>query len=204
LVLDVPTEGVGSVMERLGSRRAELKDMRPAGDGRSRLEFSIPTRCLLGFRTEYLSLTRGEGLMHHVFSGYAKSRGEAPGRSRGVLFATDAGESAAFGIYQTQDRGTMFIDPRMKVYAGMIVGENSREGDLGINVVKTKPMSNMRSSGADEALTLVPPRKMSLEACLEFIEDDELVEVTPQTVRLRKKVLDATKRKRQERAALEV
>ncbi len=200
LILDLPTESVGAVMERLGPRRGELKDMQPFGEGRSRLEFSIPSRGLMGFRTEYLSLTRGEGLMHSVFAGYGEYKGDLAGRARGVLFATDPGESTTYALYANQERGTLFIGPQTKVYMGMIVGENSREGDLGVNVTKAKALTNVRNSGSEEAQVLTPPRDMPLERCLEYIEDDELVEITPLNIRMRKKVLDATQRKRMERA----
>lgn len=173
--------------------------MSPFGD-QTRLEFKIPSRCLLGFRTEFLTLTRGEGAMHHVFEGYEEMRGEGATRTRGVLWATDPGESNTYGLHAAQERGNLFISPQVKVYIGMIVGENSRENDLGVNITKSKALTNMRASGTDDALILTPPRLMSLEQCLEYIEEDELVEVTPLHIRLRKKILDPTMRKRSEKS----
>lgn len=200
LIIDVPTNTMGGVIERLGQRKAEMINMSPFGD-QTRLEFSIPSRCLLGFRTEFLTITRGEGAMHHVFDKYDSYKGEGASRSRGVLWATDPGESNTYGLYAAQERGNLFITPQVKVYVGMIVGENSRENDLGVNITKAKQLTNMRASGTDEALTLSPPRQMGLEQCLEYIEDDELVEVTPQNIRLRKKILDPTMRKRAEKSS---
>jgi GTP-binding protein len=199
LIIDVPSVSMGGVIERLGQRKAEMINMTPFGD-QTRLEFLIPSRCLLGFRTEFLTITRGEGALHHIFENYAEYSGEGASRSRGVLWATDPGESNGYGLYQAQERGSLFIGPQEKVYAGMIVGENSRENDLGVNITKAKQLTNMRASGSDEALVLTPPRRMSLEQCLEYIEDDELVEVTPLKIRLRKKILDATQRKRAEKS----
>jgi len=200
LIIDVPTEGMGGVIERLGQRKAEMVNMTPFGD-QTRLEFIIPSRCLLGFRTEFMTITRGAGALHHVFDGYAEMKGEGASRSRGVLWATDPGESNTYGLYAAQERGAMFIAPQVKVYVGMIVGEHSRENDLGVNITKAKQLTNMRASGTDEALILTPPRSLSLEQCLEYIEDDELVEVTPLNIRLRKKILDPTARKRSEKSA---
>lgn len=199
LIIDVPTLSMGGVIERLGQRKAEMVNMTPFGD-QTRLEFVIPSRCLLGFRTEFLTITRGEGALHHIFDGYAEMKGEGAVRSRGVLWATDPGESNTYGIYAAQERGSMFIVPQIKVYVGMIVGEHARENDLGVNITRAKQLTNMRASGTDEALVLTPPRAMGLEQCLEYIEDDELVEVTPLTIRLRKKILDPTMRKRSEKS----
>jgi GTP-binding protein len=148
-----------------------------------------------------MTLTRGEGALHHVFESYGPFKGESANRSRGVLWATDPGESNAYGLYSAQERGNLFIGPQVKVYTGMIVGENSRENDLGVNITRMKPLTNMRASGTDEALVLSPPRQMGLEQCMEYIADDELVEVTPLNIRLRKKILDATQRKRSEKSA---
>jgi GTP-binding protein len=176
-----------------------MVNMTPFAD-QTRLEFLIPSRCLLGFRTEFLTITRGEGALHHVFDGYGEMKGEGATRSRGVLWATDPGESNTYGLYAAQERGALFIGPQVKVYVSMIVGEHSRENDLGVNITKAKQLTNMRASGTDEALILTPPRSMSLEQCLEYIEDDELVEVTPLNIRLRKKILDPTMRKRSEKS----
>ena len=199
LIIDVPTASMGGVIERLGQRKAEMVNMTPFGD-QTRLEFVIPSRCLLGFRTEFLTITRGEGAMHHVFDGYAEMKGDGATRSRGVLWATDPGESNTYGLYAAQERGSLFIGPQVKVYMSMIVGEHARENDLGVNITKAKQLTNMRASGTDEALVLTPPRAMGLEQCLEYIEDDELVEVTPANIRLRKKILDPTMRKRNEKS----
>jgi GTP-binding protein len=200
LIVDMPSDVMGGVLERLGARKAEMLNMTPYGDNQVRVEFSIPSRCLLGFRTEFMTLTRGAGALHHVFDRYDDYKGELVTRRTGVLWATDSGEATTFGLYNAQERGVIMIHPGSKVYAGMIVGEHSRENDLGVNVCKTKQLTNMRASGTDEALTLTPPRILSLEQCLEYIEDDELLEVTPLNLRLRKKILDATERKRAEKS----
>ncbi len=200
LIIDVGTGVMGGVIERLGSRKAEMVNMTPFGHDQVRLEFSIPSRCLLGFRTEFMTLTRGDGALHHVFDRYDLYKGDTEGRTRGVLWATDAGDSNAYGMFSAQERGTMFIQPGTKVYSGMIVGEHSRENDLGVNICKAKQLTNMRASGTDEALTLSPPRQLSLEQCMEYIDDDELVECTPINIRLRKKILDANERKKAEKS----
>ncbi len=200
LIVDMPAALMGGVMERLGARKAEMINMAPFGEGQVRVEFSIPSRCLLGFRTEFMTLTRGEGALHHVFDKYGEYKGDVETRHVGVLWATDPGESNAYGLFGAQERGVLFIGPGERVYAGMIVGEHSRENDLGINVCKAKQLTNMRATGTDEALTLTPARRMSLEQCLEYIADDELVEVTPKTIRLRKKILDANERKKSEKS----
>lgn len=195
LTVDVPQEFMGAVMDQLGTRRAEMVNMVELA-GYLRLEFIVPARGLIGFRSQFLTNTKGNGIMHHVFHGYAPYKGDIPGRTRGALVAFETGETCAYGIYNIQDRGVMFIVPGQKVYAGMIVGENTREQDMDINPCKKKQMTNTRSSSADEALRLITPRIMSLEQCLEHINDDELVEVTPQNLRLRKAVLDRVQRGR--------
>lgn len=195
LTVEVPQEYVGTVMESLGRRKAETVDMSEVA-GYMRLNFLIPARGLIGFRSELLTSTKGNGIMNHVFHGYAPYKGDIPGRSRGSLVAFEAGDTTGYGIFHLQDRGIMFIEPNQKVYEGMIVGENSRETDIDINPCKQKHVTNMRSSSSDEAIRLVPPRIMSLEQAMEYINDDELVEVTPSSIRLRKAILDRTIRGR--------
>ena len=197
LVIDVPDDYVGAVMSKVGARKGELKKMDPDGRGGTRLEFSIPSRCLIGYRSEMLTDTRGYGVMTHVLSGYEPYKGDIPERNRGSVVAFEDGVSTTYGLFNAQERSTLFIGPGVKVYEGMIVGENSREEDLPVNVCKEKHLTNCRSSGADDALKLIPPTQMSLEQCLEFIKDDELVEVTPKSIRLRKVILDKAERMRQ-------
>jgi GTP-binding protein len=203
LVVDVEEETLGIVMEKLGGRRAEMSNMTGAGTGRVRVEFTIPARGLIGFRNEFLSDTRGNGVMSHVFEGYGPHRGDIPGRTRGALIVKEPGLSVSYALSNLQERGTMFIGPGVKVYEGMIVGEHSRDSDLVVNICKKKHLTNMRASGSDEAIRLTPPRDMGLEPCIEFINDDELVEVTPRSIRLRKRHLGHQDRKRAEKPAEE-
>lgn len=195
LTVEVPQEYMGTVMESLGQRKAELSNMTELS-GYMRMEFVIPARGLLGFRSELLTNTKGNGIMNHVFRGYVPYKGDIPGRTHGSLVAFEQGETTGYGIYTLQDRGTMFISPGQQVYEGMIIGENSREMDIDINPCKQKHVSNMRTSSSDEAIRLVPPRILSLEQALEYINKDELVEVTPGNIRLRKAILDRTTRGR--------
>ncbi|HCB93062.1 MAG TPA: translational GTPase TypA [Selenomonas sp.] len=195
LTVEVPQEYMGTVMESLGQRKAELSNMTELS-GYMRMEFVIPARGLLGFRSELLTNTKGNGIMNHVFRGYVPYKGDIPGRTHGSLVAFEQGETTGYGIYTLQDRGTMFISPGQQVYEGMIIGENSREMDIDINPCKQKHVSNMRTSSSDEAIRLVPPRILSLEQALEYINKDELVEVTPGNIRLRKAILDRTIRGR--------
>ena len=183
-------------MEALGTRKAELANMTELS-GYLRMEFVIPARGLIGFRSEFLTNTKGNGIMHHLFHGYVPYKGDIPGRTRGALVAFEQGETTGYGIYSVQDRGTMFVSPNQPVYEGMIIGENSREMDMDINPCKKKHVSNMRTSSSDEAIRLVPPRILSLEQALEYINKDELVEVTPKSIRLRKAVLDRLQRGRE-------
>lgn len=190
LTIDVPEEFMGVVMEKLGSRKAEMVNMHSAVNGYVRLEFKIPARGLIGFRNDFLTDTKGNGIMNHVFHGYEEYKGEISQRSRGSLIAFETGESVTYGLYNAQARGNLFIGPGVPVYEGMIVGENSRVDDMDVNVCKKKHVSNMRASGSDEALKLTPPRILTLEQALEFIANDELVEITPKSIRLRKRTLD--------------
>ncbi|HWJ03703.1 MAG TPA: translational GTPase TypA [Verrucomicrobiae bacterium] len=199
LTCDVPETAMGAVIERLGSRKAEMVNMVTLTGGVTRLEFVIPARGLIGFRGEFLTETRGEGIMAHVFHSYQPYKGEIVGRNRGVLIAFESGESTTYALHSIQDRGVLFIGPALKVYEGMIVGENSREQDMEVNVCKKKHVTNMRSSVAEEALRLEHPRMLSLEEALEYINEDELVEITPQNIRLRKKFLDKNARVRYEK-----
>ena len=189
LVIDVPDESVGAVMEKMGVRKAELLEMHPIGS-RTRLEFKIPSRGLFGYRSEFLTDTKGEGVLNTLFLGYEPYMGDIPVRTTGSLVAFETGPASAYGIWNVQDRGAMFIDPGIDVYEGMIVGVSPKLGDITVNVCKKKHLTNTRASGSDEALRLVPPKHMSLEESLEFISDDELVEVTPKSIRLRKRILD--------------
>jgi GTP-binding protein len=196
LIVDVPEEFMGAVMEALGNRRAEMTNMINNGNGQVRLEFLIPARGLIGFRSEFLTMTKGYGIMNHLFHGYDLYKGEIATRLRGSLVAHEAGTATQYALYQVQDRGILFIEPGTEVYAGMVVGEHSRENDLDVNVCKQKHLTNIRSAGADEALRLERPKLLSLEEALEQIADDEWVEVTPKSIRLRKQWLDANIRER--------
>lgn len=193
LNIDVPQEFMGTVMESLGPRKAELVGMQELS-GYLRMEFIIPARGLIGFRNEFLTNTKGNGVMYHVFHGYAPYKGEIPMRTRGALVAFEAGETTAYGLANVEERGTLFLAPNEKVYEGMIVGENAREDDMDVNPCKKKHVSNMRASGSDDAIRLTPPRRFSLEEALEWINEDETVEVTPQSIRLRKRVLSKQER----------
>ncbi|WMJ82767.1 translational GTPase TypA [Oscillospiraceae bacterium LTW-04] len=192
-IIDVPAGSVGSVMEKLGSRKADLISMNPVGE-RMKLEFLIPSRGLFGYRSEFLTDTRGEGIIATLFNGYDAFRGEIVSRQSGSLIAHETGEAVTYGLYNAQERGDLFIDPGTPVYAGMIVGASPKLEDIVVNVCKRKHVSNMRASGSDDALRLTPPRKLSLEACIEFIADDELLEVTPKSLRIRKRELSHDQR----------
>ena len=196
LVVNVPDDCVGNVIEKLGKRKAEMTNMEPAEDGHTKIEFKIPARGLIGYRTEFLTDTKGEGTMNHIFDSYEPFKGEIQARVRGTIIAFENGKSVTYGLYNAQDKGDLFIGPGVEVYEGMIVGLNARGEDLAINVCKEKHLTNTRASGSDEALRLVPPIQMSLEKAIEFIQDDELVEITPENIRLRKKILDSKERER--------
>ena len=193
LVADVPSECVGAVIEKLGSRKGDLIEMTPVGS-RMKLEFLIPARGLFGYRNEFLTDTRGEGIMASVFDSYAPYKGDLNRRSTGSLVSFETGESVSYGLFNAQERGALFIGPGVKVYEGMVVGVSPKQEDITVNVCKKKQMTNMRAAGSDEALRLVPPRKLSLEQCLEFLADDELLEVTPENLRMRKTILNHEKR----------
>jgi GTP-binding protein len=194
LFVDIPESYLGAVTQGLGSRKAKMTRMVNPGQGRVRLEYRIPSRGLIGFRSEFLTETRGTGLLNHLFDGYEPWQGPIPERINGALVADRSGRATAYAIFHLQSRGAFFIGEGTQVYEGMIVGENSRPVDIDINVTKEKKLTNIRAAGADEALRLVPPRILSLEGALEFINEDELVEVTPSSLRLRKKILDASRR----------
>ena len=194
--IDVPEEFTGAVIQKLTSRKGELQGMSPANGGYTRLEFEIPARGLIGYRGEFMTDTKGNGIMNTIFEGYAPYKGDLSYRKTGSLIAYESGESITYGLFAAQERGALFIGPGVKVYGGMVIGQNPKAEDIEINVCKTKKLTNTRSSSADEALKLTPPRDMSLEQCLDFIDTDELLEVTPVSLRIRKRILDPTLRKR--------
>jgi GTP-binding protein len=197
-IIDVPEAFMGVVMEKLGTRKAEMSDMSQEL-GRVKLHFKVPSRGLIGYRSEFLTDTRGEGILNTLYSHYGPFKGELPGRKNGVLISMDQCEAVGFAIMNLEDRGIFFIEPGTKCYEGMVVGQHARDNDLVVNVAKGKKLTNMRASGSDDATRLTPPRILSLEQAIEFIDDDELVEVTPNHIRLRKKILDAHERKKSER-----
>ena len=189
LVIEVPEEYVGAVMNKIGARKGELANMSLNPSGETKLEFKIPSRCLIGYRSEMLTDTKGFGVMNHVFAGYEEYKGDINERSRGSLVVFENGVTTQYGLFNAQERCTLFVSPGLNVYEGMIVGENSREDDLVVNVCKQKHLTNNRASGSEEALKLVPPTTLSLEQCMEFIADDEILEITPKSIRMRKKIL---------------
>ena len=194
MIADVPQDAVGAVMEKMGNRKGELVSMNPKGADRMRLEFLIPARGLFGYRTEFLTDTKGEGVLSSVFHSYQPYKGDISKRTTGSLIAFETGEAVGYGLFNAQERGPLFIGPGTQVYEGMVIGENPRGDDMAVNVCKKKQLTNMRASGSDDALRLIPPRQMSIEAALEFISDDELLEITPKSVRIRKKILSNTER----------
>lgn len=196
LTVDVPDDNQGAVMEELGRRRGELTNMESDGNGRTRLEYHIPARGLIGFQGEFMTLTRGVGLMSHVFDDYAPVKPDMPGRHNGVLISQEQGEAVAYALWNLEDRGRMFVSPNDKIYEGMIIGIHSRDNDLVVNPLKGKKLTNIRASGTDEAVRLTTPIKLTLEGAVEFIDDDELVEITPQSIRLRKRYLSELERRR--------
>lgn len=202
LVVNVPDDAIGTVIEKLGRRKAEMVNMEPAETGHTKVEFKIPARGLIGYRTEFLTDTKGSGTMNSIFECYEPYKGEISSRTRGVLVAFEAGTSVTYGLYNAQERGELMIGAGVEVYEGMIVGINSRNEDIAINVCKEKHLTNTRASGSDDALRLVPPLQMSLEKAIEFIAEDELVEITPKNIRLRKKTLDTKTREREARRGM--
>lgn len=197
--IDVPEEFSGTVIEKLSQRKGELQSMTPTAGGYTRLEFSIPSRGLIGYRGEFMTDTKGNGIINTIFNGYDKYRGEIQYRKQGSLIAFEAGEAITYGLFNAQERGTLFIGPGEKVYSGMVIGQNGKAEDIELNVCKKKQLTNTRASGSDDALKLTPPRVLSLEQCLEFIDNDELLEITPEHLRIRKKILDPLMRKRASR-----
>ena len=194
--VDVPEEFSGTIIQKLSERKGELQGMSTASDGTVRLEFSIPSRGLIGFRNEFLTSTKGTGILNTMFDGYAPYKGDFPYRKQGSLIAFEAGETVTYGLFSAQERGTLFVGPGEKVYSGMVIGQNGKAEDIELNVCKTKHLTNTRSSSADDALKLVPPKILSLEQAIEFIDQDELLEVTPSSLRIRKRILDPRERKR--------
>jgi GTP-binding protein len=200
LTVDIEVDHQGAVMEALGARRAALTDMAIDGNGRARLEYRVPARGLIGFQGEFMTLTRGTGLISHIFDGFAPVKGEIPDRHNGVLISNEQGEAVAYALFNLQERGRMFVSPGEKLYEGMIIGIHSRDNDLVVNPIKTKKLTNIRAAGKDDAVLLTPPIQLTLEYAVEFIADDELVEVTPLSIRIRKRFLKDTDRKRSSRA----
>ncbi len=196
LVIDTPQDFSGAIIERLGKRKAEMKAMNPMSDGYTRLEFEIPARGLIGYRSEFLTDTKGEGVMNHSFLEFRPFSGSVESRKNGALISMENGEATAFSLFNIQERGVLFINPQTKVYVGMVIGEHSRDNDLDVNPIKSKHLTNMRASGSDDAIKLTPPRTMVLERALEWIEENEILEVTPLNLRIRKKILDPNMRKR--------
>ena len=194
LIIDVPEEHQGVVIAQVGERRGTMTKMVNNGSGRVRLEFRIPARGLIGFRSQFMTDTKGTGIMNHIFASWEPWHGAIPARATGALVADRSGVATAYAIYNLQERGEIFIEPGTPVYEGMVIGENSRPADIDVNVTKEKKQTNMRASTADEAIRLIPPRKLGLELSIEFINDDELVEVTPSSIRLRKRILAANMR----------
>jgi GTP-binding protein len=204
IIVDIDDEYTGVVVEKLTERKADLTDMRPAGHGKTRIVFSCPSRGMIGYQSQFMTDTRGTGVLNRLFKEYGPYKGDITGRRNGALISTESGKAAAYAIWKLQDRGTMFITHNDDVYQGMIVGENSRDTDLDINVTKAKQLTNVRASGTDEACTLVPPRKLTLEAMMAYINDDELVEITPKTVRLRKRYLTPNERELAKKSAKKI
>ncbi|NDC56541.1 MAG: hypothetical protein EBZ69_07005 [Alphaproteobacteria bacterium] len=201
VIIDVDEAYSGTVVNNMNERKAELVDMRPSGGGKQRLVFYAPSRGLIGYHSQFLSETRGTGLMNRLFHGYAPYKGNVAGRRTGALISNGAGEAVAYAMWKLEERGPMLIEPGVKIYAGMIIGEHAKGNDLEVNILEGKKLTNVRASGKDEAVRLTPPLIMTLEKALAYIEDDELVEVTPQSIRLRKRYLDSNERKRMAKKA---
>jgi GTP-binding protein len=201
VIIDVDEQHAGVVVQGLAERKGEMREMRPSGGGRTRLVFHVPTRGLIGYQGDLLTDTRGTAVMNRLFHAYAPYKGELPGRRNGVLISNAMGEATAYSLFYLQERGHMMIDPQTKVYEGMICGQHSRDNDLIVNVIQGKKLTNVRAAGKDEALALTPPMRMTLERAMSYIEDDELVEITPKSIRLRKRWLDPNERKKMSRKA---
>ena len=195
-VIDVPEEFSGVVIEKLSQRKGELRNMSMSGTGSTRLEFSIPSRGLIGYRGDFMTDTKGTGIINTLFEGYGPYKGDIQYRKQGSLIAYESGETVTYGLFSAQERGTLFVGPGEKVYSGMVIGQNGKAEDIELNVCKTKHLTNTRSSSADDALKLTPPRVLSLEQAIDFIDQDELLEVTPVSLRIRKRLLDSRERKR--------
>ena len=195
--IDVPEEYSGTIIQKISERKGALQGMSLASDGSTRLEFEVPARGLIGFRGEFMTSTKGTGVLNTIFDGYAPYKGDIQYRKQGSLIAFEPGESVTYGLFSAQERGTLFIGPGERVYAGMVIGQNAKAEDIELNVCKTKHLTNTRSSAADDALKLTPPKILSLEQALDFIDKDELLEVTPKSLRIRKKILDSRLRKRE-------
>jgi len=200
IIIDVDADFASPVIDTLNQRKAEMVDMRNAGSGKTRLVFLAPSRGLIGYQGRLLTETRGTGVLNRVFHSYAPYKGDISGRRNGALVSTETGQAVAYALFNLQDRGVMFVSPQDKVYEGMVVGEHNRDNDLGVNVLKGKKLTNVRASGSDDAILLTPPRRLTLEDMMAYINPDELVEVTPQSLRLRKRFLDPHERKRAARA----
>ncbi len=199
VIIDVDDEHTGIVIEKLTKRKASMEDMRPSGSGKTRITFLVPSRSLIGYQSQFMTDTRGTGVINRIFHSYVPYKGDIPQRRNGALISTEQGKAVAYALFNLQDRGTMFVEPQTQIYKGMIVGEHNRENDLEINLLKGKKLTNVRASGSDEAVTLIPPRKMTLEDMMSYINDDELLEVTPKSLRLRKKYLCPHERKKASR-----
>ena len=198
--VDVDEEYTGVVVEKMSLRKAEMTDMTPTGGGKTRIVFMAPSRGLIGYRSEFLSDTRGTGVLNRLFSHYGPHKGDMEGRRNGVLVSNSTGEAVAYALWNLEERGMLFVEPQTKIYGGMLVGEHNRGNDLDVNALKAKQLTNIRSSGKDDAIRLTPPKLMSLEEAIAYIEEDELIEVTPKSIRLRKRYLDPNERKRAARA----
>jgi GTP-binding protein len=204
VLVDVDEPYTGVVVEKISKRKGVMQDMRPSGGGKVRLTFHMPSRGLIGYHGEFLTDTRGTGIMNRIFAGYEPWAGAIEGRRNGSLISNSDGEAVHYSLWYLQERGTLFVDPGDKIYLGMILGEHSRDSDLDVNAIKEKKLTNIRAAGKDDAMLLIPPRRMSLEQAIAYIEDDELVEVTPSAIRIRKRYLDPHERKRHERRSAEV
>jgi GTP-binding protein len=200
VTVDVDDEFSGSVVEKISKRKGEMIEMRPSSGGKTRIIFHVPSRGLIGYQSEFLTDTKGSGVINRIFHSYLPYKGEIAFKKNGALIATDSGEAVAYALWNLQSRGTLFVKPQQKVYSGMIVGENSKQGDLEVNVLKGKQLTNVRASGTDEAIRLTPAKELTLEDMITYVAEDELVEVTPKSLRLRKKLLDPNARKRMSRS----